>query len=281
MEVHMGSEIEKLQIVGEILASHGRELAIALILLIAGFYLAKYLTKYLRIGLNKVTTNLNIISIVSSSFFILFLMTVVMVATTQAGMKPQVIFSALMIAGLATIGIITLFRPYLPTLPFEVGNTVKAGDVLGKVEAITFLNTRMKTFDGLTVFIPNRQILNDVVINYHFTATRKVKVDVGIGYDQDILEAKRIMEELMITDPRVKKIPRPVVFTVAMEDSWIKLGARCWVDNPKYWLTRCDLIEKVKYRFDEENIRIAFPQLDVHHYELPDSIEFSGEEVPA
>ncbi len=272
----MGSEIEKLQIVGEILASHGRDLAIALILLIAGLYLAKYLTKYLRIGLNKVTTNLNIISIVSSSFFILFLMTVVMVATTQAGMKPQVIFSALMIAGLAAIGIITLFRPYLPTLPFEVGNTVKAGDILGKVEAITFLNTRMKTFDGLTVFIPNRQILNDVVINYHFTATRKVKVDVGIGYDQDILEAKRIMEELMITDPRVKKTPRPVVFTMGLEDSWVKLGARCWVDNPKYWLTRCDLIEKVKYRFDEEDIRIAFPQLDIHHYELPESIEFPG-----
>ena len=276
----MGSEIEKLQRVGDILSTHGRELAIALVLLIAGLYLAKYLTKYLRIGLSKVTTNLNIISIVSSSFYILFLMAVVMVATTQAGIKPQVIFRALMIVGLAAIGIITLFRPYLPTLPFEVGNTVKAGGILGKVEGTTFINTRIKTFDGLTVFIPNRQILDDVVINYHFTATRKVKVDVGIGYDQDILEAKRIMEELMITDPRVKKTPRPVVFTMAMEDSWVKLGARCWVDNPKYWLTRCDLIEKVKYRFDEENIRIAFPQLDVHHYELPESIDFSGEEVP-
>jgi len=277
----MGSEIEKLQRVGDILSTHGRELAIALILLIAGLYLAKYLTKYLRIGLSKATTNLNIISIVSCSFYILFLMAVVMVATTQAGIKPQVIFRALMIVGLAAIGIITLFRPYLPTLPFEVGNTVKAGGVLGKVEATTFLNTRIKTFDGLTVFIPNRQILNDVVINYHFTATRKVKVDVCIGYDQDILEAKRIMEELMITEPRVKKTPRPVVFTMAMEDSWVRLGARCWVDNPKYWLTRCDLIEKVKYRFDEENIKIAFPQLDVHHYELPESIDFSGEEVPA
>ena len=276
----MGSEIEKLQRVGDILSTHGRELAIALVFLIAGLYLAKYLTKYLRIGLSKVTTNLNIISIVSSSFYILFLMAVVMVATTQAGIKPQVIFRALMIVGLAGIGIITLFRPYLPTLPFEVGNTVKAGGILGKVEGTTFINTRIKTFDGLTVFIPNRQILDDVVINYHFTATRKVKVDVGIGYDQDILEAKRIMEELMITDPRVKKTPRPVVFTMAMEDSWVKLGARCWVDNPKYWLTRCDLIEKVKYRFDEENIRIAFPQLDVHHYELPESIDFSGEEVP-
>jgi small conductance mechanosensitive channel len=277
----MGSEIEKLQRVGDILASHGRELLIALILLIAGLYLTKYLTKYLRIGLGKMTNNLNVISIVSSTFYVLFLMAVVMVATTQAGIKPQVIFRALMIGGLAVIGIIALFRPYLPTLPFEVGNTVKAAGILGKVEATTFLNTRMKTFDGLTVFIPNRQILNDVVINYHFTATRKVKVDVGIGYDQDILEAKRIMEELMITDPRVKKTPRPVVFTMAMGDSAVNIGARCWVENPKYWLTRCDLIEKVKYRFDEANITIAFPQLDVHHYELPESIDFSREEVPA
>jgi len=276
----MGSEIEKLQRVGDILASHGRELLIALILLIAGLYLAKYLTKYLRIGLSKVIKNLNTISIVSSSFYILFLMAVVMVAATQAGIKPQVIFRALMIGGLAVIGIIALFRPYLPTLPFEVGNTVKAAGILGKVEATTFLNTRMKTFDGLTVFIPNRQILNDVVINYHFTATRKVKVDVGIGYDQDILKAKRIMEEVMITDPRVKKTPRPVVFTTAMGDSAVNLGARCWVENPKYWLTRCDLIEKVKYRFDEANITIAFPQLDVHHYDLPETIDFSKEEVP-
>ena len=277
----MESEIEKLQHVGNILANHGRELVIALILLIAGLYLAKHITKYIRGGLSKVTKNLDIISIVSSSFYVLLLMTVVMVAATQAGVKPMVIFRALMIGGLAVIGIIALFRPYLPTLPFEVGNTVKAAGILGKVEATTFLNTRMKTFDGLTVFIPNRQILNDVVINYHFTATRKVKVDVRLHFDQDILTAKRIMEELMIMDPRVKKTPRPVVFTMSMGDSAVNLGARCWVENPKYWLTRCDLIEKVKYRFDEANITIAFPQLDVHHYELPESIDFSSEEIPA
>ena len=270
----MGSEFEKLQRVGDIMSQHGPELAIALIFLIGGLFLSKYLAKYLRIGLGRITTNLDLISIVSNIVYILFLFVVIMVATTQAGFKPQLVFRFLMVVGLAAIGLIVLFRPYIPSLPFKVGNTVKAGNILGKVEATTFLNTRLKTFDGLTVFIPNRQILNDIVINYHFTGTRKVKVDVGIGYDQDILKAKRIMEELMITDPRVKKTPRPVVFTMSLEDSWVKLGARCWVDNPKYWLTRCDLIEKVKYRFDKEDIRIAFPQLDIHHYELPESIEF-------
>ena len=277
----MESEFVKLQRIGDIMSSHGRELAFALIFLIAGLYLSKFLTKYLRLGLSRITNNLNLISIVSNSFYILFLLAVIMVASTQAGFKAQIVFRFLMVAGLAAVGILVLFRPYIPSLPYKVGNTIKVGDVLGKVEATTFLNTRIKTFDGLTVFIPNRQILDDIVINYHFTGTRRVKVDVGIGYDQDILKAKRIMEEIMLADPRVKKTPRPVVYTMDLEDSWVKLGGRAWVDNAKFWITRCDLIEKVKYRFDKENIKIAFPQLDIHHYELPESFDLAGEEVPA
>jgi len=153
--------------------------------------------------------------------------------------------------------------------------------MFGIVEATTFLRTRIKTFDGLTVFIPNRQILNDIVINYHYTGTRRVKVDVAIGYDQDILKAKRIIEEIMIADPRVKKTPRPVVYTLDLDESWVKLGGRAWVDNKKYWVTRCEFIEKVKYRFGQEGIKIAFPQLGVHHYEMQESIEVAEEEIPA
>ena len=85
----------------------------------------------------------------------------------------------------------------------------------------------------------------------------------------------------MINDPRVKKTPRPVVYTINLDDSWVKLGGRAWVDNAKYWITRCDLNEKVKYLFDEDKIRIAFPQLDVHHYEHPDTMSLSEEEWEA
>ena len=277
----MGNEFEKLQRIGDLMATHGRELALALVVLIAGLYLSKLLTRYIKLGLGRFTDNQSLVSIISNSIYVLFLLTIVMTATTQAGFNPQVIFRTLIIAGLCAIGLLVLFRPYMPTLPYKVGNTIKVGDMLGKVEATTFLNTRMKTFDGLTVFIPNRQILNDIVVNYHFTATRRIKVDVGIGYDQDILRAKRIMEEIMISDPRVKQAPRPVVYTLDLEDSWVKLGGRGWVDNAKYWITRCDLIEKVKYRFDSEGIRIAFPQLDVHHYELPEPHPLPEEEMTA
>jgi small conductance mechanosensitive channel len=55
------------------------------------------------------------------------------------------------------------------------------------------------------------------------------------------------------------------------------LGGRCWVNNLKYWTTRCELIEKTKLRFDQEGILIAFPQLDVHHYHGDAFPEFHGE----
>jgi len=274
----METEYAKLAQIRDILSLHGPELALALIILIVGLYLSKWLTKMVRAGLGKLTSDVNTISIVSNIVYILLLFVVIISAATEVGFQTKIIFRFLIVVSLAAIGIIVLFRPYIPTLPFKVGNTVKVAGLLGKIEATTFLNTRLKTFDGKTVFVPNRQILNDVVINYHFTKTRRIKVDVQIRYAQDILQAKRLMESTMIADPRVKKTPRPVVYTLALEDSWVKLGARCWVDNPKFWIARCDLIEKVKYRFDSEGIRIAFPQMDVHHYDSPEMVEFPGEE---
>ena len=143
-------------------------------------------------------------------------------------------------------------------MPFKAGNTVKAGDLLGKVEAITFLNTRMRTFDGKTFFVPNRQVPNDIVINYHFTQTRRVKVDVSIRYDQDLLKAKRVLEMVMTEDARVKTKPGPMVYVLNLVAGLVELGGRCWVDNNDYWVARCELIgeDQIAVRSGRDTFRI-------------------------
>ncbi len=171
-----------------------------------------------------------------------------------------------MIICLVSIGIIILFRPLIPSLPFKVGNTVKAGNILGKVEATSVLNTRLRTFDGKTFFVPNRIILNDIVVNYHFTKTRKIMINILIRYDMDIIEAKRALEKVMIEDARVNEKPSPVVYTLELGAHGVELGARCWVDNKKFWVTKCDLTEKIKYEFDRQGILFAYPQLDINHH---------------
>jgi len=126
------------------------------------------------------------------------------------------------------------------------------------------INTRLRTFDGKTFFVPNRSIFNDIVINYHYTRTRRVKIDVGIRYDQDLIKAKQTLEAVMTEDSRVKLKPGPAVYVLYMASSSVDLGGRCWVDNKDYWVARCDLLEKAKLRFDNEGIEFAFPQLDLH-----------------
>jgi len=274
----MEGQLAEYKKLGEAIALHGQNFVEALIILVIGLIALKMLTRLFRRMLERFALKPQMVSTVSNIFYIILLFIVIAAALQQAGMATIVIRRILIVTGLLAVGLIAIFRPLLPTLPFKVGNTVKVGDLLGKIEATTILNTRMKTFDGKTVFIPNSKILNDYVINYHFTGTRRVKVDVGIRYDQDILKAKQVLEAIMIEDPRVKVKPRPVVYVLKMADSCVQLGGRCWVDNVKYWTSKCELIEKTKLRFDKEGIIIAFPQLDVHHYQRDALPEFHGEE---
>lgn len=144
-------------------------------------------------------------------------------ASIEIGLPPRPVLQILTIITLAAAGVIAVFRPLIPTLPFKVGNTVKAGELLGKVEATTVLNTRLRTFDGKTVFVPNRKILNDDIINYHFTPSRRFTVKVNIKYDQDLMKAKQVLEAIMIEDPRVLAKPRPVVYLMSLEKGYMEL----------------------------------------------------------
>jgi len=275
----MEGTFEKYKEMGDLIASQGQTFVIALVILVVGLIVIKQVSKLLRLILERLALKPQTVSTVSNIICIILLVLIIAGALEQAGMATIVIRRILIGIGLAAAGVIAVLRPLIPTLPFKVGNTVKFGDLLGKVEATTILNTRIRTFDGKTVFVPNSKVLNDYVINYHFTKTRRIKVDVGIRYDQDLLKAKQVLETIMIEDPRVLLKPaRPTVYVLNMADSCVQLGGRCWVDNVKYWTTRCELTEKTKLRFDQEGITIAFPQLDVHHYHGNASPEFPGEE---
>jgi len=260
----MNPELSRMQQIGDTLALHGREMVIALAILILGLLLARWIDKGLRNLLQRTLPKAGYMTATCNVIYILMVTSVVAVAAVEYGAKPVNIIRLLTIIALVAVGLVLFLRPLFPSMPFKAGNTVKAGDLLGKVEAITFLNTRLRTFDGKTFFVPNRQILNDIVINYHFTQTRRVKVDVSIRYDQDLLKAKRVLEAVMTEDARVKTKPGPMVYVLNLAASAVELGGRCWVNNKDYWVARCELLEKTKLRFDQEGIRFAFPQLDLH-----------------
>jgi small conductance mechanosensitive channel len=270
VEDMMEGQIKKIENIRDIMMSHGIEMITGVAVLIIGLIAARWINKALRRSLSRLTANAAVVSIICNIIFILMLVAVVLVSAVEAGLPVKPIIRLFILFSMITVGVITVFRPLIPSLPFKVGNTVKIGDLLGKIQATTILNTQLKTFDGKTFFVPNRQILNDIVINYHLTKTRRIKINVGIRYDQDLMKAKQVLESIMIEDPRVKAKPGAVVYVLNLTNNCVELGGRCWVDNSKYWVTKCDLVEKTKLRFDHEGIVIAFPQMDVHYYNTSD-----------
>lgn len=275
-EKFVEGELAKLTRLKSILASHGRDIIIGLIFLICGLLVVKWIGKKIRELLGLFINNRVVVSIISNVINILLLTCVVILSAIEAGFEPRPIMQLITVIILVSIGLIIFFRPYMPTLPFKVGQTVKAADLLGKVEGTTILNTRLRTFDGKTVFVPNKTILNDLVINYHYTPTRRIKLDIPIRYDQDLIKAKQVLEAVMIEDPRIRKTPRPLVWVLSLTQGGIMLAGRCWVDNLKFWTTRCDLLEKAIYRFQHEGIIISsFPHIGVHHFNSMPGIEDS------
>jgi small conductance mechanosensitive channel len=260
----MLQEFEGVQRLGEIMSLYGKEVVRTLLIVVIGLIAAKYIVRWIGNLIKKLPLKNPVIATVSNVIHVFLIAFVLVLALHYLGARDSVVYRTLIAVSLAAVALIILFRPYIPTLPFKVGDTIEGGGLLGKVEATTVLNTRLRTFDGKTVFVPNRTILNENLVNYSFTPTRQIRLVFGIHYNADLLKAKNVLWEIIAEDPRILESPAPRVFVLNLADSAVELAARPWVRNTNYWRTRCDLIEKVKLRFDQEGITIAFPQRDVH-----------------
>ena len=248
----------------DLVTSSGPDGVLAIVILIVGLVLANRMTRILYKFLLRYIPKQSTVTIICIIFTLLAAMVVIALASIQVGLSPRPIIRMMIIGSFVVIGIILLIGPLLPTMPFKAGQMVRLGEYIGVVESTTLLNTRLRTFDGKVVYVPNRKILDDIIINYHHTETRRIGIDIGIGFFEDLIKAKQVLEEIMIADPRVLPKPSPGTMVLTIGESTIQLGARCWVANENFWVTKCDLTEKIKLRFDCEGISFAFNQLDVH-----------------
>ena len=258
-----------------VLGQHGADMVQALLVLVIGLIALHWLMRQFKTLLDKTFDNRSRAATVFGSVYVL-LLTIVLTATmVQLGMDSGSMIRVVVIVSLIAVAVIILFRPYIPTLPFKVGHTVKVGDLLGKIEATSLIHTRIRSFDGKTIFIPNEKILREPLINYQVTPTRRIKINIPIRDIQDILKSKQLLENIMVADPRVEKKPaRPVVYTINLVEGCVMLGARCWVKNKSFWVAQCELLEKMLLKLDREGVALAFRSkaLRVFH-ETPLSID--------
>ena len=151
--------------------------------------------------------------------------------------------------------------------PFDVGDTIKVSSVLGKVESMNLLSTQMRTPDNQLVIVPNNSVWGDVITNVTGITQRRVDLIFGIGYQDDMDKAQRILEEIVRGDKRVLEQPAPVIKLHELAESSVNFICRPWVKPADYWDVYWDITREVKRRFDAQGVSIPFPQRDVHIYQ--------------
>ena len=148
--------------------------------------------------------------------------------------------------------------------PFDVDDFVEVTGASGLVKKMNLVSTTITTFDNQTLVVPNSKIWGDVIKNVTAQKERRVDLEFGIGYGDDIEHAERVLHDVVYSHEKVLKHPEPNIKLHTLGDSSVNFVVRPWVKTEDYWDVYWDIMREVKLRFDREGISIPFPQRDVH-----------------
>ena len=159
--------------------------------------------------------------------------------------------------------------------PFKIGDWVEAAGVSGSVREIGLFTTTIDTFDNVYISVPNSAIWTSNIINHARYGTRRLDLDIGIGYDSDLDVAEKAVLELA-QDPRILPNPEPRFLVVSYGDSAINVRLRAYASYDDFFDLYWDLNRRLKGVLDVHGIDIPFPQRVVHH--LGDRPDPAGDE---
>lgn len=148
--------------------------------------------------------------------------------------------------------------------PFKVGDYIQTGVYEGTVEEIGLFYTKLTTIDNKLILIPNGTLSNGSLINYSAKEERRVDLTFSVGYENNILHVKEVLTDIVKKQDFILDNPKPFIGVSAHSPSSVDFIVKVWCKSEHYWDIHFSLLEKVKLRFDEENISIPYPQMDLH-----------------
>lgn len=248
----------------------GRAL-VALLIFLVGRWIGRLVGRWTRGMLERARLDETLAQFGGSAASVVVTIVALIAALTHLGVE---VTSLIAVLGAATLAIGLAMRDSLSNFaagamlmtyrPFGNGDFVEAGGMLGVVEQIGMFHTRMRTTDNREITVPNSRIYGEVITNYTARKTRRIDLDIGISYDDDIQKAKKLLAKIVEQDERLHREPAPIIWVSDLGDSSVDLSLKVWTDTEIFWDVRSDLIEKIKRIFDNYGITIPFPQRDVH-----------------
>lgn len=250
---------------------YGLKILIAIVIFAVGKYIARFLKMMVTKLLEKGKVEKTLTTFISSLVYYLALAFVVIAALGQVGVQTASLVAILGAAGLA-VGLalqgslanfaagvlIILFKP------FKVGDFIEAGGATGTVRKITIFTTELVSPDNKIITVPNSSVMGGNITNFSAEDKRRLDLVIGVGYNDSLDEVKKILTSILSEHKKILKSPEPTIGVLELADSSVNFAVRPWVKTGDYWTVYFELMETIKKKFDEHNISIPYPQMDVH-----------------
>lgn len=251
---------------------HGLSVIGAVLILIAGWVIAGWAKRKIVNRASKAeSVDDTLVPILGQTTKIFIIIVTILAVLGQFGVETTSIVAVLgasaLAIGLALQGTLSNIAAGVMLLilrPFKIGDAVSIGGTMGIVDAIGLFTTEMHTFDNIGISMPNSKVWGAEIQNLSKFETRRVDMEFGIGYGDNMDKAIDIIKHILEEDERVMKEPEPLVVISGLGDSSVNIRVRPWTETKNVWPLRYDITKKVKERFDANGVSIPFPQRDVH-----------------
>jgi small conductance mechanosensitive channel len=243
---------------------YGPRVLAAIVLLIAGFWVANWLTRILRKSMRRKGHNVSLraflTSVVSVTLKIIVLITAAGIIGIQTTSFVAILGAASLAVGLALQGSLANFAGGLLIMlfkPFVVGDTIEAQGQLGEVIEIQIFNTILLTLEDKTVILPNGALSNGTLINHSSHGHLRLELKATIAGGSDVSKAREIILKIAESNELVMKDPKPEVVLMNLKGENAELSIYCYTLPKNQWPVRFTMYEEIRKQLAAAEVRLA------------------------
>ncbi|MFC3195008.1 mechanosensitive ion channel family protein [Marinicella sediminis] len=259
----------------EMLLDVAQSLLLALAIYWVGKRIARLVSNMTGKGLTRTGNEAILVNFIKNIVYYILLTVVIVMALGQLGVQTTSLIAVMGAAGLAiglalkdSLSNLASGVMLVLTRPFKKGDFVEVAGTSGKVTGIRLFSTILHSPDNKEMIIPNGQITADIIVNYTTEDKRRIDLVIGVSYDDDIREAKKILQDTITSHELVLSEPAPVVMLKDLGASSVDFVVRPWVKTEDYWTVYGELMEQIKLNIEAGGCAFPYPQTDVHLHQV-------------
>ena len=247
---------------------YGFEVLGALVILVAGFVIARWLGQLAERRMERAAVDVPIRKLAVRALKLVILLFALVVALDKFGFQIAPLVAGIGVAGigigLALQGVLTNLVAGLTiifTKPFRIGEYIEVTGVNGNVVSIELFSTTLVHADFSRVIIPNRKIAGEILHNHG--SMRQVSLTVGIPHSADLPTALGTVRAVLAANPGVLTDPAPLVGVGEVTDVAIKIRLQPWVRAADAGVVEPRLYEELIEAFRKRGIATPLPRHEV------------------